>query len=421
MNFTEVIKECQLEESYVEILIKGWDESAKTQPSTLPFLEKSQIKESREYCRMAESLDEVLFDCASTIDSNPFLKAMIWHCYYQLFISQEADNLSSWPAFKALLGDNHGVFYLLVALGMIPDVKEKYRSMEIPESIIQDTCLEVNGFCSNHISVWGSPGIDVKQIQWLRNYKNGKLFRLGRFEYKLEQNHLNCRILKHRTQPLTLALAKDGCVYDTNGFSAYADTIEQDGNWTATFSESSDYIEGYPISPDGRVIQEKTKISLSEWELLSEDISAIDMHIPPGGGMSPEVCIDSFNQAKAFFKKYFSGQYEELFICNSWIFDTQIEENLPNSNLSKLMRELYLIPQPSSGTDAVFFVFGKEYKPEVNLPRDTSLQRVILDTLDNGGRMRATGMILFADDLSNFGSQYYRKKWYEIKSALVKQ
>jgi hypothetical protein len=140
----------------------------------------------------------------------------------------------------------------------------------------------------------------------------------------------------------------------------------------------------------------------------------IDMHIPAGGGMTPERALDSFQKAVAFFSRKNPGKFREIFICHSWIFNTQFEEKMPDSNLAKLMRECYLFPHDSSGRDGMFFLFGRDYENLSQAPRDSSQRRAMLEILESGERLRTGGMLLFAEDLPRFGTQCYRNDFKEL-------
>jgi len=151
---------------------------------------------------------------------------------------------------------------------------------------------------------------------------------------------------------------------------------------------------------------------LKEWEKITgPDDLLIDMHIPSGGGLSLAACEDSMRRAVQFFKNYFPDQKTRAIFCASWLFNTQFEEKLPDSNLTKFMRELYLFPIKSSGKDGFFFVFCRDYEDLPQAPRKTSLHRVMLDTLESGKNLRSGGMVFFNEDLNHFGEQYYRTKW----------
>lgn len=115
---------------------------------------------------------------------------------------------------------------------------------------------------------------------------------------------------------------------------------------------------------------------------------AVSTHIPESGHLTPETADDSFRQAVAFFAEHFSEYPTRLFHCGSWLLDPQLADVLkPESNTVKFQKRWKLEGEPSpADADAIFFVFRRRSDVDRStLPRETSLQRAILDKLDAGG------------------------------------
>jgi len=114
------------------------------------------------------------------------------------------------------------------------------------------------------------------------------------------------------------------------------------------------------------------------------------------------------------FQKYFPLQTFAAITCWSWIFNPQLQEILPpNANLVMFQRELYLYSAPPSGS-GFKFIFGREDVTPKNGPRDTSLQRAILDFLAAGHAWRGLGCMFFlVEDLPQFGRQIYLTQWHK--------
>jgi hypothetical protein len=115
---------------------------------------------------------------------------------------------------------------------------------------------------------------------------------------------------------------------------------------------------------------------------------ALSTHIPESGPLTPEAVNDSFVQARSFFAERFPDYPTRVFHCGSWLLDPQLAEVLrPESNMARFQRLWTLEGEPGPGdTDAIFFVFRRRGDVDRStLPRDTTLQRAILDRLDAGG------------------------------------
>ena len=93
---------------------------------------------------------------------------------------------------------------------------------------------------------------------------------------------------------------------------------------------------------------------------------------------------------------------------------------LPESNLAKFMRELYLLPCAGNGNDGLFFLFGQEPDDHKDLPRDNSVRRAILSILDEGRRLRTGGMLFLAEDLDKFGTKHYRNSFQIPEDIIVR-
>jgi hypothetical protein len=172
-------------------------------------------------------------------------------------------------------------------------------------------------------------------------------------------------------------------------------------------------ITGFPITPEGKALKQEISLDATKWKpLLKPGDEIIEMHIPSGGGMSPEKCLDSLRQAFDFFHKMYPESILPAVCCqSSWIFNTQLEEAMPESNLAKFMREIYLFPVASKGKDGLWFVFCKEYEDWSQAPRQTSLQKAMLDVVCSGRKLRSAGMFFFENDLEYYGTGHYRKTW----------
>ncbi len=335
-----------------------------------------------------------------------------WHCYRRLFFSED---FIAWPKTEEA-NDLLGIIYLCVGAAMAPMVREKHRQMGIPPEITRDTCLEVSCFCRNHqYSHQGKAGIIDQQLSWLRHYPAGRLFRLGRFEYKLNQYAQSGPVFRHRQYGWKLAFCENSCTFDAQGFRA-------ETGWEALYHEDADSVTGHPIDPHGFAVARQIRIDLTQWErILSPGETIIDLHIPAGGGMKLPLCKASFEAAFDFFSRYFPDTAPDVIACRSWIFNTQFEEHLPSSNLANLMRQTYLTPVPSTGRDGIFFVFCRELTDQEldDAPRETSLQRLMLDLLKSGTPLRSGGMFLHREELPRLGMCPYREDWVAAQQRHV--
>lgn len=112
----------------------------------------------------------------------------------------------------------------------------------------------------------------------------------------------------------------------------------------------------------------------------------LGVHIPEDGGLSPALVDASLAEAKLFFPRYFPDKPATAATCDSWMLDPYLAERLPGSNIASFARRFTVDRCSDAPTDAVYFTFRQRGLQDLDkLPRDTSLQRVVLERIDDGG------------------------------------
>jgi hypothetical protein len=118
----------------------------------------------------------------------------------------------------------------------------------------------------------------------------------------------------------------------------------------------------------------------------------LELHIPDFlGPLTPAACDRSVEQARAFFASVDDGRYP-VATCHSWLLDRQLAALLPaTSNIVAFQGRFapgYAVTEPSD-REPVDFVFDDPSLPLEQLPRDTTLRRVVVDHLRSGGHWYA--------------------------------
>lgn len=390
-------------------------EAAGVCPGSGPgFLDERQIGECRAFCGLPPALDAPLLAAAARISGNDALRTLGWTLYWLVFASPNGTAVGDWSAIEEALGDEAGLFTLLIALGMVPLTRAWHRQLGVPEAVTRDTCRQVSCFCGNHErGRGGRPGIYFRQLLWLRHYtRDNRYFRLGRFEYWGKPFSGGVVAYRRRDTNQVLALAEDGTRFDGDGFvDGIGGQFDEKNGWTATLVESDACVRGFPISPRGRAERRAVALDRNEWDrVLAAGDRILEMHIPAGGGMTPEACAASLRQAVAFFAQHFPDERPVAISTRSWIVNPQLEEILPaDSNLVAFLRELYLYPVPSNGQDGLWFIFLQTPFDPSSAPRQTQMQRAILEFIEAGGVWHNGGMFILTVDVPQCGRQFYRK------------
>jgi len=398
----------------LEAVKPHWQESLASFPDGGPdFLRPEQVKTNLQWCGFEAEVEPALVGVAGKITANSSLLYLAWH-YYRMIYDYEANSspLRFVPLEKAL-GDDAAIFYLLIALAIVPRMRVFHRRLGVPEQVTRETCLQVKCFCENYRRSHGGRLGIFEQIGWLKNYVNGTLFfRLGRFEYWSHPFNQDYKVYRHRRDGRIIALAGPAWKINSSGLleGVGAEAAECTSCWQTVLKQNSSGTYGFPINPRGFVEQSPVTLPETDWECVMEKgVPVLGLHIPVGGGMSPEKCADSFRQAFAFFRRFFPSPAPRAIICASWMFSPILEQILPaDSNLTSFMRELYLCPNNYRGNDALWFIFLQKPFDLATAPRETSLQRAVISYLQAGNIWYNGLMFFMADDLDRFGHQYYR-------------
>lgn len=358
------------------------DDSMRSFPaSKLFFLEAEKLSCFCGFCGFSSEAERKASKAARRILDNPPLARLAWHCYRLLLAHKDYNSFGEWPELRHALGDDCGLFYLILALSIVPEVRRTHRSLGIPERVTKDTCFKVKCFCSNYEFARGQYGIFTRQLSWLRNYVEGRLFRLGRFEYMLKPFGSGITVFRSRRSGAVAALMGGGMEVTEEGYIDSAETKGKNGRgWITSYEENEEFARGYVASPGGHVIPELINLPKAEWEVvLRKGETVLDMHIPAGGGMTLEKCGESFRGAVSFFEKHFPDNPFSAITSSSWIFFNGLQNILgENSNPARFQKELFLYPVPSARGAGLWFIFFDDDILSGKPALKTSLQRAVL-------------------------------------------
>lgn len=117
----------------------------------------------------------------------------------------------------------------------------------------------------------------------------------------------------------------------------------------------------------------------------------LHVHIPESGPLDPGAAAESFARAAEFFPTYFPDHPVSVAVCSSWLLDPYLAEHLaPESNIARFAGIFRPYGDPMDDeNDALYFVFGRRSAERLDeLPRRSSLQRLVIDRIVAGGRWR---------------------------------
>lgn len=413
MQIEKILSELDALE-FLEAVKPHWEESLASFPDGVPdFLQPEHVRTNLQWCGFEAEYEPVLTGAARKIAASRSLQYLAWY-YYRMVYDYETDHLRYVPLHK-VMGEDWPIFYLLIALAMVPRIRAFHRGLGIPEEVTKECCLKVKNECDDHRrSRGGRLGIFIGELSWLANYVNGApFFRLGRFEYWAKPFPHNYKVYRSREDGRIMALA--GPAWKVNS-SGWIDGIggAETGDaslWQTTLRQIGSSAYGFPINPKGFVEHDPVTLPERDWEcVLEKGVPVLEMHITAGERITLERCAESFRKAKQFFQRHFPTPAVRAIVSSSWMFSPLLEDLLPpDSNLVRFMRELYLCPSNSRSRSGPWFIFLQEPFDPATAPRETSLQRAILDHLQAGNLWRDGIMFFMLDDLDHFGSQWYQR------------
>jgi hypothetical protein len=420
MDFESVMAKLGLSDPARRLQI-GWESSQQSMPAGAPFfLAPEFVAQACEEATLSPEVAQAAISASRRIAGSPALRALAWHLHYSLFRQDHypREDTESWPSLEGALQEDAGLFYLLVLLSGMPELREINRTHEVPREVVRDTLSDIQRWIGGGEEdeparpPWG---LRPHALGWLVNHLRGELYRLGRLQFQFGSLQLQVRAFRHRASNLVVALSEEGIRYRQDGGRATGDQKGEAGAWLARLAMGDGEVSGYPILPIGRALHRQVTLSAADWQqVLGSGQPVLHVHIPAGSPLSPDLCAESMRLATQFFPRHFPERPFDAFCCGSWLLEAELEQFLPaTSNIVRFQREFYLVPIPSHPRYFLSQIFGEAPQDLTKAPRNTSLQRAILEFLEAGGELRPAGGggFLLPQDL-DWGAQVYRRQSY---------
>ena len=399
-----------------QLFTPHWEESVRTFPADGPhYLQSERITRHAHYASLPEDATPQLEATARRVRTDEDLRLFSWHCYRLLFEHLDYGQCRQWPPLEHLVPGQTGLFYFLLALEMVALTRAKHRELGIDEAITRTSCGDLRAHLARHKSATGRYGTEQRLLPWLRNHTAGSLFRFGRFQYMRKPFRGLLRVYRRKQHRETIALAQGGLVCSAEGWLLNDLTENSEGVWTTHAEETDTAVTGNVVSPHGIILPETVSLARDLWEpVLGPEDHVLEIHIPSGGGMTPEVSLESMRKAVAFFQRQFPTQPFRGLSCLSWVFNPRFCRILPReANIRRVQEEVYLFPVPSGRKSGLYFIFGEDDIDVDNAPRNTSIRRTLIAELENGRPLLTGGMFILTEDLDAFGTCQYRNAFGE--------
>ena len=394
----------------------GYDAAEARFDPALPRLQDEFLL--AQYAKIGDrhSLEKALTKAAALARREPAVAHVLnfFNYYYYTAPFSGVNYRAKLPDLSAYAGtETAGLLMIAAALGAVPRVEATYAKLGLPPHYALDTVHWLAGAIAEFEAGHGCPGMSLTKPHWLRYYIEGRLFRVGRFEFMMQKPLAYLPSLWRRKSDGALcALVPDEWRLRPDGLYQWSDEDPGDAVKRPMLEVTEKFVRGLPIDPRGFAeVGKRVTLDRAEWdEAFAPDDLVPGLHIPGGGGMTPEACRASLTEALEFFPRYF-GREAAGVSCFSWIFNPDFERELPQSNLADLMRQVYLFPFPSVGVEGLMFVFGKQDADWSRYPADNSLRKAFHRLREAGRRLKAGGMFLDAAGIRNYGTEFYRKRY----------
>ena len=209
---------------------------------------------------------------------------------------------------------------LSAVVGLLCGKYEDYKSLGVPEKVIEETFRDVSLRARIYEKKTGKPGISKEDTLWFRHIINCKIFKIGVLQF----------------QPFEM-------IYLDEEFLG------------------EPYME----------------FSKEQKEKLPSGAHVINCHIQCGANLSTEEIKASFADAQALFKKIFPETKFKAFLCYSWLLYPDMITILPeNSNIKAFAKNFEIIGKIQDSEQAFENLFGKTYKRPPKIKNPTKLQKL---------------------------------------------
>ncbi len=379
----------------------------------LPFLQPTYVAQAVLDAFLTNDMIRELVAFAPRVAHDPDLLAFFWYCRHRILTDSTLTDSweAPWPPLDDYLGADAGLLNVLVMLAAVPEMLAVYRRLGIPAGLYRDTIGDLRlwmetDFYQQRYQRWGiTPWI----ARWLCHHWRGIILQLGRLQFSLGKFGGRLHAYRHRQTRQVIALSEAGIRFTSEG-SMWRPCCSNDSKtWISSFDQTSDFVIGNPITPDGIAHRTPRSLPLTDWEpVLAHHADVLIFHVPAGAPLTFDMCGDSFRRALEAFPRYYPDFHFRGFWTSTWMMDPRLQKLLaPESNIVRLQREMYVYPDLQGDNNQYYErIFGWGTKDINAVEWKTSLQKTIGAYLNAGGHFHGGYCFLLNDDF-NWGEQVY--------------
>ena len=375
------------------------------------YLSEAYIADAGRTACLDERDVRLAAETAALVARSEPLARFAWHLHVVSFRSgpDGRNAVRNAPQTLPGLGERSGLFYLVVLLSGIDRWREVAQRRPLPADLARATLRDIHRKLGEHERWYGVRGLVVGSFVFLVRHLYGEILELGRLQFEVGAFRGPVRVLRRRGDGAVLAVAVDGTRYTRDGRLLLSANAAAPDSWVARCEEENGTLRAHPVRSVGEAVPRRCRLALAEWEeVLAPGDPVLHLHIPSGEPLDPARCAASFREAERIFPQYMPEHSFKAFALSTWFLDPHLEEVLPPSaNIVRFARQFYRHPSMSNPASAFRFVFGPNHPADLDaLPRETTLQRVLVDHVRAGGTWHGGSGFILRGEAD--GSERYR-------------
>ena len=383
------------------LLMDSWNDSIKSFPDIddIAFIKDEFIIRYGTFAGVSRSILEHIIAEKNILIQDDDLVKFLWHSVKFVYDPANADTRrAAIPVMDKALPNIYPTFFFLLLLAGIPQAITLYEHNKWPINILKDTLKDFGVWLEHSEKEFGIIGLNHHNFCWITGLLDGKTIRLGRLQFQKLDFTKDIRVFRHKNSGEVKILCGDGVRYNSQGLiDGVGGVWDESGHWNSSFQQVADKVTGNPISEAGFAENSIVELRLDEWkDVLHKGDKTINVHIPAGAPLDPDACRESFELAKAFFRKHFPDYKFKAIVCFSWFLDNQFEEIVgEDANIVKFQHlgRIYPIAGESAAVNRIFGHKADKYGIN-SVPHKTSMQRAVAKFVNNGGVLHNSGMVL---------------------------
>lgn len=277
------------------------------------------------------------------------------------------------------------LFWLAVAVALVPDGEARHRALGVDAMITRDTFRDIALWTDHFRARFGLLGLTKELVDWTLDYQRGRVFRVGMLQWELRRFDAPVIAVKPRANDEWMLVADERAtfVHDGRFRDKYAArrSIDRDPS----------RVEGHLVDAStGTVTAEQVSLARSSLHaVIDERSTLLDMHIPSDARLALTAFQEATRDAYAFFARHFDGVVPEGLFGEAWLLDPQIAELLPShAGLAAIQSVCLLYPGAIPEAKTIRRIFGpRATRERVVAAKDTrplnTLQRAVVSVLED--------------------------------------